>query len=419
MMLTNRLLQRALLKNSSLPMRGLKLHEYQAGALLSSYDVPTALGNVAFTPDEAHAIASKIPGGGCVVKSQVLGGGRGMGHVKETGFQGGVKLVSSADEAKAVATELLGNTLVTHQSGADGLPINSVYLVEKVNIEKEIYLSLTLDRANHCPTFIYSTEGGMSIEEVAEKEPEKIFKLQVPYSEGLNDAKLRQAAKDLGLDAQVDQVVNMFTKLYECFMARDADLVEINPLVLTKEGQVLAADSKVTIDSNALFRQKDLAAQEDKTQDNPREQHAKNFDLNYIHIGGNIGCLVNGAGLAMSTMDIIKLYGGEPANFLDVGGSAEGEQLTEALKLLNTDPEVEAIFVNIFGGILRCDDLAASIIQANKEHSFTKPMVLRLKGTNSDVAKKMIAGKEKELNIFYQEDFDTAAQQVCKVVNQQ
>jgi len=202
-------------------------------------------------------------------------------------------------------------------------------------------------------------------------------------------------------------------------MAKDADMVEINPLVLTKEGNVLCADSKITVDSNALFRQKDLAEQEDKTQDNPRERHAKNFDLNYIHIGGNIGCLVNGAGLAMSTMDIIKLYGGEPANFLDVGGSAEGEALVEALKLLNEDDEVKAIFVNIFGGILRCDNLAGSIIKANKENSFTKPMVLRLKGTNSDVAKEMIAGKEEELNIFYNEDFDSAAQQVCQVVNQQ
>lgn len=282
---------------------------------------------------------------------------------------------------------MLGKTLVTHQSGEDGLPVNAVYLVEKINIEKEFYLSLTLDRAAGCPTFIYSQAGGMSIEDVAAETPEKIFKLQVLPTEGLTEDKLREAATNLGVPEKVDQVVNMFTKIYETFMARDCDMVEINPLVVTKEGQILAADSKVTIDSNALFRQKDLAAQEDKTQDNPREQHAKNFDLNYIHIGGNIGCLVNGAGLAMSTMDIIKLYGGEPANFLDVGGSAEGEQLTEALKLLNEDPEVEAIFVNIFGGILRCDNLAGSIIQANKENSFTKPMVLRLKGTNSDVAK--------------------------------
>lgn len=313
---------------------------------------------------------------------------------------------------------MIGKTLVTHQSGADGLPVNAVYLVEKINIAKEMYLSLTLDRKAGCPTFIYSPAGGMSIEDVAEKTPELIFKLPVHPTEGLNEASLREAASNLGIPAQADQIVNMFTKIYECFMARDCDMVEINPLVLTKDDKVLAADSKVTIDSNATFRQKDLAAQEDKTQDNPREQHAKQFDLNYIHIGGNIGCLVNGAGLAMSTMDIIKLYGGEPANFLDVGGSAEGEQLTEALKLLNEDPEVEAIFVNIFGGILRCDNLAASIIQANKENSFDKPMVLRLKGTNSDIAKQMIAGKEKELNIFYNEDFDSAAQQVCKVVTQ-
>lgn len=321
------------------------------------------------------------------MKSQVLGGGRGLGHIKETGFQGGVHLVDNADQAKQIAGEMLGKTLVTHQSGEDGLPVNAVYLVEKINIDKEFYLSLTLDRAAGCPTFIYSQAGGMSIEDVAAETPEKIFKLQVPPTEGLTEDKLREAATNLGVPEKVDQVVNMFTKIYETFMARDCDMVEINPLVVTKEGQILAADSKVTIDSNALFRQKDLAAQEDKTQDNPREQHAKNFDLNYIHIGGNIGCLVNGAGLAMSTMDIIKLYGGEPANFLDVGGSAEGEQLTEALKLLNEDPEVEAIFVNIFGGILRCDNLAGSIIQANKENSFTKPMVLRLKGTNSDVAK--------------------------------
>lgn len=319
------------------------------------------MGNVAFSVEEAQKIASGI-NGGCVVKSQVLGGGRGLGHIKETGFKGGVHLVDNAEQARNIASELLGKTLVTHQSGEDGLPVNAVYLVEKINIAKELYLSLTLDRKAGCPTFIFSPAGGMSIEDVAEKNPEQIFKLPVPLEEGLNEAKLREAAANLGIPEQADQVVNVFSKIYECFMARDCDMVEINPLVLTKDGQVLAADSKVTIDSNALFRQKDLAAQEDKTQDNAREQHAKNFDLNYIHIGGNIGCLVNGAGLAMSTMDIVKSYGGEPANFLDVGGSAEGEQLTEALKLLNTDPEVEAIFVNIFGGILRCDNLAASII---------------------------------------------------------
>lgn len=417
MLLNNRFVNRALVHNKSLPMRRLKLHEYQAGALLSSFQVPIPVGNVAFTPEEAESIAQNIPGG-CVVKSQVLGGGRGLGHFKETGFQGGVHLVDNAAQAKAMASEMIGKSLVTKQSGAEGLPCNAVYLVEKINIEKEMYLSLTLDRKAGCPTFIYSPAGGMSIEDVAEENPEQIFKLPVQPGTTLDDATLAQAAQNLGIAGQSEQVAEVFRRIYDCFVAKDCDMVEINPLVLTKEGKVLAADSKVTIDSNATFRQKDLAAQEDKTQDNPKEQHAKQFDLNYIHIGGNIGCLVNGAGLAMSTMDIIKLYGGEPANFLDVGGSAEGEQLTEALKLLNDDPEVEAIFVNIFGGILRCDNLAASIIQANKENSFTKPMVLRLKGTNSDVAKQMIAGKESDLGIFYNEDFDSAAQQVCKVVTE-
>lgn len=264
MMLSTRLCNRALLKNSSLPLRRLKLHEYQAGALLNSFHVPIPVGNVAFTPTEAHKIASGIKNG-MVVKSQVLGGGRGLGHFKETGFQGGVHLVDNADQAKAIANEMLGKTLVTHQSGADGLPCNAVYLVEKINIAKEMYLSLTLDRKAGCPTFIYSPAGGMSIEDVAASNPEKIFKLPVPVKEGLNEAKIREAAANLGLSAQADQVVTVFSKIYECFMAKDCDMVEINPLVLTKEGKVLAADSKITIDSNAGFRQKDLVAQEDTT----------------------------------------------------------------------------------------------------------------------------------------------------------
>ena len=337
-------------------MRRLKLHEYQAGALLHSFKVPIPLGNVAFKPEEAEKIAAGI--GDCVIKAQVLGGGRGMGHFKETGFKGGVHLVDSSAKAKAMAQEMLGKHLVTKQSGEEGLPCNSVYLVEKIGIDKEMYLSLTLDRAAGCPTFIYSPAGGMSIEDVAEETPEKIFKLQVDPTKGPDAAAFRKAAADLGIAGQEDQVEELFQSILNCFMKKDCDMVEINPLVLTKDGRVLCADSKVTIDSNALYRQKDLAEQEDKTQGNEKESIAKQYDLNYIHIGGNIGCLVNGAGLAMSTMDIIKLYGGEPANFLDVGGSAEGDQLSEALKLLNNDEEVRAIFVNIFGGILRCDNLA-------------------------------------------------------------
>lgn len=338
-----------------------------------------------------------------------------MGHFKETGFQGGVHIVDSPEKVQTVAKQMLGNTLVTKQSGAEGLPCNSIYIVEKIGIDKELYLSLTLDRAGASPTFIYSKEGGMSIEDVAHSNPEAIHKLKVNPLKGLDKADLKQAAVNLGLEAYEDQVVSLFEKLYECFNDKDCDMIEINPLVLTKQGVVMAADSKVTIDSNADFRQKDLFAQEDKTQDNAKESHAKKFDLNYIHIGGDIGCLVNGAGLAMSTMDIINMYGGSPANFLDVGGSAEGQALTEALKILNDDTEVKAIFVNIFGGILRCDRLAQSIIDANKANKFTKPMVLRLKGTNSDIAKTLISGKEKELGIYYNEDFDSAAQLVCQV----
>lgn len=255
----------------------------------------------------------------------------------------------------------------------------------------------------------------MSIEDVAHSNPEKIHKLRVNPLKGLDQAELKQAAVHLGVPDKEDQVVALFEKLYQCFNEKDCDMIEINPLVVTKQGVVMAADSKITVDSNALFRQKELAAQEDKTQDNAKEALAKEHDLNYIHIGGNIGCLVNGAGLAMSTMDIINMYGGSPANFLDVGGSAEGDALVVAMKLLNEDPQVQAIFVNIFGGILRCDRLAASIIEANNKYSFTKPIVLRLKGTNSDIAKEMISGREKELNIYYNEDFDTAAQLVCKV----
>jgi len=277
-------------------------------------------------------------------------------------------------------------------------------------------LSITLDRAGGCPVFIYSPEGGMSIEDVAHDTPEKIFKLNVNPFTGPEASDLMKAADHLGIPEQRSQLVWLMKSLYDCFMERDCDMVEINPLITTKEGQVMAADSKVTIDSNAAFRQKELADQEDHTQQNAREHHASKFDLNYIHIGGNIGCLVNGAGLAMSTMDIISLYGGSPANFLDVGGSADGEQMTEAVKILNQDEEVKAIFVNIFGGILKCDVLTQSIINAAEQVGLTKPIVLRLKGTNADIAKGMLEGKQDALGIYYEEDFDTAAQKVCKMV---
>jgi succinyl-CoA synthetase beta subunit len=262
-----------------------------------------------------------------------------------------------------------------------------------LNIATEMYLSITLDRAGGCPVFIYSPAGGMSIEDVAHEDPSQIYKLNVNPFTGPEVEDLMKAADHLKIPGQRSQLVWLMKSLYDCFMDRDCDMVEINPLITTKEGQVMAADSKVTIDSNAGYRQKDLQEQEDQSQLNQRESHAAKFDLNYIHIGGNIGCLVNGAGLAMSTMDIIKLYGGEPANFLDVGGSADGDQMTEAVKLLNNDDEVKAIFVNIFGGILKCDVLTQSILDAADKVGLTKPIVLRLKGTNADKAKAMLEGK--------------------------
>lgn len=311
---------------------------------------------------------------------------------------------------------MLHNHLVTKQSGEEGLPVSFLYLVQKLNIDKEMYLSITLDRAAGCPVFVYSAAGGMSIEDVAHEDPSQIHKIHVNPFTGPEVDDLIKAAHNLGIPEQKSQLVWLMKNLYDCFMDKDCDMVEINPLITTKEGKVLAADSKVTIDDNAAYRQKELKEQEDISQQNERETHAKNFDLNYIHIGGNIGCLVNGAGLAMSTMDIIKLYGGEPANFLDVGGSADGDQMTEAVKLLNNDDDVKAIFVNIFGGILKCDVLTQSILNAAKQVGLTKPIVLRLKGTNSHIAKEMLEGKQEQLGIYYEEDFDTAAQQVCKIV---
>ncbi|CDW84123.1 succinate-ligase [Stylonychia lemnae] len=409
---------RALIMNKDLPMRRLKLHEYQAGKLLHKYRVPIPLGGVALNSKEALLVARQFGQQRpmeYVVKAQVLGGGRGLGHFRENNFQGGVHLVKTPEQVAEIAEKMCGKTLVTKQSGEAGLPCNLVYIVEKLSISKEYYLSLTLDRKAGKPVFIYSKAGGMNIEDVAHNTPDQIFKIHVDINQGLNIDDLLQAAKNLDLEDYKSQVVFLFKHLYDCFIEKDADMIEINPLALLADGTIVAADSKVTIDDNALFRQKDLKAEEDLSQQNYKERIAKSFDLNYIYIGGNIGCLVNGAGLAMATMDIIKHYGGNPANFLDVGGSAEGEQMVEAIKLLNNDPEVDSIFINIFGGILRCDNLAQSIINAAEQISLTKPIVLRLKGTNSKIAREMIKPREKELGIFFDDDFDSAARLVVDV----
>ena len=313
---------------------------------------------------------------------------------------------------------MCGKTLITKQSGDTGFPCNCVYIVEKIAIDKEFYLSLTLDRKAGKPTFIYSQAGGMNIEDVAHSNPEKIFKLPVDVSKGLDVEELLKAAKNLGLEDYKSQVVFIFKHVFDCFMEKDCDMIEINPLALLKDGSIVAADSKITIDDNAVFRQPELKAEEDTSQQNYKERIAHSFDLNYIYIGGNIGCLVNGAGLAMATMDIIKHYGGNPANFLDVGGSAEDHQMVEAIKLLNNDPEVDGIFINIFGGILKCDNLAQSVLTAAEQIKLQKPIVLRLKGTNSDKAREMIKPKEKELGIYFDDDFDSAARRIVDVALQ-
>ena len=326
-------------------------------------------------------------------------------------------MADSADQVAELAEKMCGKTLVTKQSGEDGLPVACVYIVEQLQIAREFYFAITLDRKAGGPVIVYSPEGGMAIEDVAAATPEKIFKIPVNINEGVDQKELINAAMNLGLDHLVPVFSYMAEQMYKCFLESDADMVEINPLVLTKKGQLLCLDSKVTVDDNALYRQRVLKEEEDATQKNYKERIADEFDLNYIYIGGDIGCLVNGAGLAMATMDIIKLYGGNPANFLDVGGGAEGEQMIEAIKLLNNDPEVKSILVNIFGGILRCDVLVDSIIKANQENRFEKPIVLRLKGTNADVAKEKIRGKEESLGIHFTEDLDLAARKVCEIAN--
>ena len=416
------LANRALIRGKDLPLRRLKLHEYQAGKLLHKYRVPIPIGNVAFNGKEAFLVASafsKKKQLEYVVKAQVLGGGRGLGHFKENGFQGGVHIVKTPAEVEQVADKMCGKTLITKQSGEAGFPCNCVYIVEKLNIDREFYISLSLDRKAGKPVFVYSQAGGMSIEDVAHQSPEKIFKMHVDVQKGLDVETLCHAARELDLEDHKSQVVFLFKHLYECFMERDCDMIEINPLALLREGEIVAADSKVVIDDNALFRQEQLKAEEDTSQHNYKERIAHTFNLNYIYIGGNIGCLVNGAGLAMATMDIIKHYGGNPANFLDVGGSAEDDQMVEAIKLLNNDPEVDSIFINIFGGILKCDNLANSIIRAAEQISLNKPIVLRLKGTNSDKAREIIKPREADLGIYFDDNFDSAAMLVVDIAQKQ
>lgn len=374
----------------------MNLHEYQAKALFSDYGIPVPPGQMVATLSEAKA----LQGNDWVVKAQVHAGGRGKG--------GGVKRVSSADELEEAVRELLGGTLVTHQTGPKGLPIDKLLVESPCEIAKELYLGALIDRSRNQLVFMASSMGGMDIEAVAASEPDKILQVAVNPVTGLQPFQCRQIAFGLGLEGpQIRQLTQIMLGLYRLFTEKDLSLVEINPLVITDEGDLLALDAKINLDDNALFRHKDLEEIRDPTQEDPTEHKAAQFDLNYVTLDGNIGCMVNGAGLAMATMDIIKLHGGDPANFLDVGGGTTADRVAEALKLIVADEKVEAILVNIFGGIVRCDLIADGIIQAIREIHLAVPVVVRLEGTNADAGRERL--NNSGLSIITADDLADAA----------
>src|SRR5690242_13803617 len=384
----------------------MKIHEYQGKTILSRYGVPVPRGEVAFKGVEATAIASRLGGRIVVVKAQIHAGGRGKG--------GGVKLAKSPDEAGKIASEMIGMTLVTHQTGPSGRTVSRVLVEEGLQMARELYLSIVLDRAAGKPVMMASAAGGMDIEEVAARTPEKIVKVSIEPGVGLVPFEARELGFAIGLDGpQVNKAVKLMTALYEAFVATDASLIEINPLVVTASGELLALDAKMNFDDNALYRHADVKELRDLAEEDPLEIEASKFSLNYIHLDGNIGCMVNGAGLAMATMDIIKLAGGEPANFLDVGGGANAEQIRNAFKILMSDKNVKAVLINIFGGILRCDVLAQGVIAAVKELGVPVPIVIRMEGTNVDEGKRLL--KESGMNFTTADSMDEAATKVVQL----
>ena len=387
----------------------MNIHEYQAKAVLAKYGVPVPRGHAAFTPEEAVAKAKELGGPVWVVKAQIHAGGRGKA--------GGVKVVKSVEDVEKEAKRLLGSTLVTHQTGPAGKEVNRLYIEEGSSIDRELYLSILVDRATSRVSFIVSTEGGMDIEEVAKKTPEKILSFDIDPASGISGFHGRKVAYALGLQGdQVKQGVALIDKLYKAFVSEDMSMLEINPLVVTGEGNVICLDAKVNFDSNALYRHKDIVELRDLTEEDPAEVEASKYDLNYIKLDGQIGCMVNGAGLAMATMDIIKLYGSEPANFLDVGGGATKEKVTAAFKIILSDPNVEGILVNIFGGIMRCDIIAEGVVAAAKEVSLGVPLVVRLEGTNVDLGKKIMA--DSGLPIISADNLADAAEKIVKAVKE-
>ncbi len=392
----------------------MNIHEYQAKELFEKFGVATPKGKVASTAEEAGEAARELGGEGLVVKAQIHAGGRGKGTFKN-GFKGGVHVINTAEQAQEIAGKMLGQTLVTHQTGPDGKLVSKVLVAKAVDIAKEYYFAILLDRVNSRHSIIASTEGGVNIEEVAEKTPEKIIKEGIHPTLGLQSYQCRKIAAALGLRGPLmNQAVKLFTALYNLFLKCDCSMVEVNPLAVTKDGQLVALDAKFNFDDNALYRQKDVVAMRDKTEEDPREVAASEYNLSYIGLDGNIACLVNGAGLAMATMDIIKFSGGEPANFLDVGGGASKEQVTAAFKIILGDPNVKGILVNIFGGIMDCNIIATGIIAAAQETSLSIPLVVRLEGNNVVAGKKTLA--ESGLAITGADDLADAAKKIVAAV---
>ena len=385
----------------------MKVHEYQAKAILSQYHVSVPLGKIAHTPEQAKSVAREVGGNLWVVKAQIHAGGRGKG--------GGVKLARSLGEVEELARTMIGMTLVTYQTGPEGKKVTKVLVEKGYQLDKEYYLGLVLDRSAEKIAVICSPEGGISIEEVARKTPEKIFKAAADTVEGFTPDQLKTLAQKMGFSEEVqNQFQVIVSALYKTFVEKDASLIEINPLVSTQEGKLLALDAKINFDDNALYRHPEIEQLRDFNEEDPKEVEASKFNLSYIHLDGNIGCMVNGAGLAMSTMDIIKLAGGEPANFLDVGGGATQEKVMEAFKLILSDKNVKAVMVNIFGGIMRCDIIARGILDAVKHVNINVPLVVRLEGTNVDEGRKIL--KDSGLKIISATTMKDAAQKAVRAI---
>ena len=397
----------------------MNIHEYQAKAVLKEFGAPVSRGIAIFTAAEAEAAAKELGGPLWVVKSQIHAGGRGKGKFKEAaaGEKGGVRLAKSIDEVKAFAEQMLGNTLVTIQTGPAGKQVNRLYIEDGSDIEKEFYLSILVDRETSRISFVVSTEGGMDIEEVAHSTPEKIISFSVDPATGIMPHHGLTVAKALGLSGPLaKQATDVVTKLYTAFVAKDMEMLEVNPLIVTKDGNLKVLDAKVSFDSNSLYRQPAMLALRDETEEDAKEIEASKYDLAYIALDGSIGCMVNGAGLAMATLDIIQLYGESPANFLDVGGGASEEKVTAAFKIITSDPKVKGILVNIFGGIMKCDVIARGVIAAVKTVGLKVPLVVRLEGTNVELGKQII--RESGLNVIPADDLDDAAQKIVKAVKE-